>query len=190
MTVLIIVASLLAVGCGSEASRAYVQRMLSLISGGEVSITISGNVNNIRIISTEEKKIYRKIEENLGVSPLVWTYVPDSMVLEDYKIAEETHSCTILYKINNKPMTVQMYNNAQEDSKVAKFDGEVINEVRIETADIEASIWQLNSWKDNKAYVTQFEFDDGYYIITGELDDEIFTKIIKSIKFYNDGVNA
>lgn len=184
MTVLIIVASLLAVGCGSEASRAYVQRMWSLVAGGQVNITISGNENNVRIASTEEEKIYKQIKEKLGVFPIVWTYAPDSMVLEEYQIEESTHSCIIFYEINGGPMTVQIYNNDQEDSKVAKFDGDIIDAVKIETAELEVPIWQIANRKGSKAYVTQFEFMGGYYIITGEIDDEIFTKIIKSINFY------
>ena len=190
MTVLIIVASLLAVGCGSEASRAYVQRMLSLVSGGQLSITLSGDENNIRNLSVEEEKIYKNIKDALGVAPIDWTYSPDSMVLEEYQIEDTTHSCIVFYEINGKPMTVQIYKNVQEDSKVAKYDGEIIKTTRIKSANLEVPIWQINNWKETKAYVVQFEYANGFYIITGEIDDENFTKLIQSINFYEIDTNA
>ena len=190
MTVLIIVASLLAVGCGSEASRAYVQRMWSLVSGGELSIKIGGNETNIRSASVEEEKMYNNIQEKLGIVPIDWTYDPDSMVLEEYKIEESTHSCIIFYTINNQPITVQIYKNVYEDSKVSKYDGRIIKTTRIEAVDLDVPIWKLNSWEEHIAYVTQFEFENGFYIITGEMDDETFTKIIQSIKFCRNDSNA
>lgn len=190
MTVLIIVASLLAVGCGSEASRAYVQRMWSLVSGGELSIKIGGNENNIRSLSAEEEKICKEIKSTLGISPIVWNYAPDSMVLGEYQISEETYSCAIRYKINDKPMTIQMYKNDRIDSKITKFDGEIIRTANIKAIGIDVPIWQLNSWNAGQPYVTQFEFDNGYYVVTGEIDDETFTKLIQSIKFYENDENA
>lgn len=190
MTVLVIVASLLAVGCGSEASRAYVQRMWSLVSGGQLSIKIGGNENNIRSLSIEEEKICKEIKNTLGISPIILNYDPESMILEEYQIAEESYSCALLYKINNKPVTVQMSKNNQVDTKITKFDGDVIRTTKITSIDLDVSIWQLHNWKDGKAYVTQFEFNNGYYIITGEIDDENFTEIIRNIKFYGNDENA
>ena len=188
MTVLVIVASLLAVGCGSEASRAYVQRMWSLVVDGQLTIGIDGREDNIRSLTTEEEKIYSQIRENIGMAPIMWTYSPDSMVLEEYKISEKSNTCVILYEINGKPMTVQMNRHGQVDSTVTKFDGEIIKTARIESADLEVTIWQLRNWEKGKSYVTQFEFNNGYYTITGEIDDETFTKMIQSIKFYEKDV--
>ena len=190
MTVLIIVASLLAVGCGSEASRAYVQRMWSLVVDGQVNVKISGGKNDIRSISTKEEKIYNKIKKAIGISPIIWNYTQNNIILEEYQIEKETYSCVIFYEINNKPMTVQMYRHDQANSKVTNFDGEIIQTVKIEDTDIDASIWQLRNWEEGKAYVTQFEFEGGYYIITGEIDDEIFTNLIKNINFYKSDLNA
>ena len=190
MTVLIIVASLLAVGCGSEASRAYVQRMWSLVVDGQLTIGIDGSENNRRSLTTEEEKIYSKIKESLGFSPIVWSYSPDSMVLEKYQIKPETYSCAIRYQINGNPMVVQMYKDDYVDSKVTKFDGTIVKTEIIESSNITVQIWQIRNWEKGKAYVTQFEIDGGYYIITGEIDEEIFTKIIKSIKLYKSYEDA
>ncbi len=190
MTVLIIVASLLAVGCGSEASRAYVQRMWSLVVDGQLTIGIDGSEDSSRSLTAEEEKIYNKVKESLGLSPAVWTYSPDSMVLENYQIAKETYSCAILYTINDNPMTVQMYKDNPIDSRIAKFDGRIIKTTKIESCNLNVPIWQLSNWEEGKAYVTQFEFANGYYIITGEIDEETFTKIIQSIKFYESNTNA
>lgn len=190
MTVLIIVASLLAVGCGSEASRAYVQRMWSLVSGGELSIKIGGNENNIRSLSAEEERICKEIKSTLGISPIVWNYAPDSMVLENYKIDNEIHACEIFYEINNNPMTVQMYKADQVDSRVTKFDGKVIETTKIIASDLEVQIWQIHNWGERKSFITQFESNGGYYVITGEIDDETFTKLIQSINFYKENPNA
>lgn len=190
MTVLIIVASLLAVGCGSEASRAYVQRMWSLVVDGQLTIGIDSSEDNNRSLTAEEIKIYNKIQEALGIAPPVWTYSPDSMVLEEYEIEEDTYSCVIFYEIDGKPMTVQMYKKNQIDSKITKFDGQIIKRARINAVDLTVSIWQLDSWEEENAYVTQFEFSNGYYVITSEIDDEIFTKLIQNINFYEKGINA
>lgn len=190
MTVLIIVASLLAVGCGSEASRAYVQRMWSLVVDGQLTIGIDLEDNNLRSLSVEEEKIYNKIKENLGILPLIWTYSPDTMILEEYKIKNETDSCAIIYEINGRPLTVQMYKKDQADSRVTKFDGRILKTEKIESMNLDVQIWKLNNWEKGTAYVTQFEFNGGYYVITSETNEEIFTKIIRSINFYGNEENA
>ncbi len=190
MTVLIIVASLLAVGCGSEASRAYVQRMWSLVVDGQLTIGISGSEDNVRSLTAEEIKIYNRIEEALGLPPVIWNYTPDSMILEEYQIIEKAHSCGISYTINGKPITVQINENDQVDSKVTRFDGEIIKNIMIRSIGMEVPIWQLHNWEEGTAFVTQFEYANGFYIITGEIDEETFTKLIQSINFKKDTMDA
>lgn len=190
MTVLVVAASLLAIGCGSEASRAYVQRMWNLIAGRQLSITINNNENNIRIISSEENNLNKKIYEILDISPIVWNYVPGNMVLTESHLEEITHSCTIFYEINGSTLITQMYKNDEHDSRVTTFDGEIIATTELKALNMNISIWKLANYEEGEAYATQFEFNDAYYIVVGEINEENFTKMLNGINFYKNGENA
>lgn len=183
MTVLIIVASLLAVGCGSEASRAYVQRMWSLVLDGQLTIGIDGSGDNMRTISEEEIELNRKTIEILKIQPIEWEYFPNDVSLEQYQFDERTHSCKIVYDLGNAMMIVQMYKDENANSRVIKFDGQTIGKTVIQSNNIEVPIWKLSNWKDGEAYATQFEYNNSYYSITAEICEEEFTKIIQNIKF-------
>lgn len=139
MTVLIIVASLLAVGCGSEASRAYVQRMWSLVVDGQLTIGIDRSEDNIRTISEEEIELNRKTIEILNIQPIEWEYFPNDISLEQYQFDERTHSCKIVYDLGNTMMIVQMYKDENANSRVIKFDGQTIGNTVIQSNKVVSS---------------------------------------------------
>lgn len=171
------------VSVNTEAGKGYLKKMWTFISGDELNITVEKNESNIRSLSEEEEEMNRKVQEDLGIIPIKLLYIPDSMEFEYYKINIEAYDCIAFYKINDVKMSIQMFKNNRIDSRVQKFDGTVINNVIISSENVEVPIWKIESPNQETLYATQFEFGEGYYTISGFVDEQEFTKIIQNINF-------
>lgn len=168
----------------SEAGRAYFMKMWNFVSGNELSIKINktGTGDVIRSLSEDEERMNQEIEEKLGVAPIRMLYIPENMKFQSYKLNEEGHDCIVFYTVNDSILNIRMYKEDDTRSMVQKLDGEPKEHVLIKSKNIEVPVWELANEEGEKSYVTQFEFEEGYYFITAMMNQKEFTKILQNIE--------
>lgn len=168
----------------SEAGRAYFMKMWNFVSGNELSIKINktGTGDVIRSLSEDEERMNQEIEEKLGVAPIRMLYIPENMKFQSYKLNEEGHDCIVFYTVNDSILNIRMYKEDDTRSMVQKLDGELKEHVLIKSKNIEVPVWELANEEGEKSYVTQFEFEEGYYFITAMMNQKEFTKILQNIE--------
>ena len=168
----------------SEAGRAYFMKMWNFVSGNELSIKINktGTGDVIRSLSEDEERMNQEIEEKLGVAPIRMLYIPENMKFQSYKLNEEGHDCIVFYTVNDSILNIRMYKEDDTRSMVQKLDGEPKEHVLIKSKNIEVPVWELANEEGEKSYVTQFEFEEGYYFITAMMYQKEFTKILQNIE--------
>lgn len=168
----------------SEAGRAYFMKMWNFVSGNELSIKINktGTGDVIRSLSEDEERMNQEIEEKLGVAPIRMLYIPENMKFQSYKLNEEGHDCIVFYTVNDSILNIRMYKEDDTRSMVQKLDGELKEHVLIKSKNIEVPVWELANEEGEKSYVTQFEFEEGYYFITAVMNQKEFTKILQNIE--------
>ena len=168
----------------SEAGRAYFMKMWNFVSGNELSIKINktGTGDVIRSLSEDEERMNQEIEEKLGVAPIRMLYIPENMKFQSYKLNEEGHDCIVFYTVNDSILNIRMYKEDDTRSMVQKLDGEPKEHVLIKSKNIAVPVWELANEEGEKSYVTQFEFEEGYYFITAMMNQKEFTKILQNIE--------
>lgn len=87
------------------------------------------------------------------------------MKFQSYKLNEEGHDCIVFYTVNDSILNIRMYKEDDTRSMVQKLDGELKEHVLIKSKNIEVPVWELANEEGEKSYVTQFEFEEGYYFI-------------------------
>ena len=168
----------------SEAGRAYFMKMWNFVSGNELSIKINktGTGDVIRSLSEDEERMNQEIEEKLGIAPIRMLYIPENMKFQSYKLNEEGHDCIVFYTVNDSILNIRMYKEDDTRSMVQKLDGEPQEDVLIKSKNMEVPVWELANEEGEKSYVTQFEFEEGYYFITAMMNQKEFTKILQNIE--------
>lgn len=168
----------------SEAGRAYFMKMWNFVSGNELSIKINktGTGDVIRSLSEDEERMNQEIEEKLGVAPIRMLYIPENMVFQNYSINLEIYNCIEIYEIDGLNFNIQIFNKRNKNSLGQKFDGELAYTIETGTKQMQVPVYKIKDDEGKDMFIAQFEYDEGYYIISSSISKEKFTKILQNIE--------
>lgn len=168
----------------SEAGRAYFMKMWNFVSGNELSIKINktGTGDVIRSLSEDEERMNQEIKEKLGVAPIRMLYIPENMVFQNYSINLEIYNCIEIYEIDGLNFNIQIFNKRNKNSLGQKFDGELAYTIETGTKQMQVPVYKIKDDEGKDMFIAQFEYDEGYYIISSSISKEKFTKILQNIE--------
>lgn len=166
----------------SEANRVKLLSVWNSI----VSDGLSINVDERKPIFNEdlaEQEAYEEIKKNLGFQIAKLMYVPDGMIYDDYIIDINDKRARIYYSYNtDQIISVCMYRNESAIRHDQKFEGKIVDSVKIFSEEIEAEIWSIDN-PTERTYVSEFEYNKVYYTVCGNISRKEFEKMISSIIF-------
>lgn len=177
-------ALVLLMGMGAVGSRAWISDSSDI--GRETEVTTKVDNEDKKDILLEEEEIYQEIGEKLGIAPLWLGYLPKGMKLERYVVMEDTGWAGTYYLYQEKVISIQMFKDSIEGSGNIQWDGTayklegVTNEYGYEDL-IEAYCID----EQNGNYGASIKYANGYYKISGALEEEDFLEILNGIYFKN-----
>lgn len=135
---------------------------------------------------TDEIKVYRKITEELGISPVRLGYKPKNMFLIKYSIDTEQRKVLLFYKYGEEVIRYAAYVNDSDSSFGQKELDKMVDEYSITIdEDINCSIKEYEIDKtDRKRYIAEFEYQGVHYQLKGVMEKEKFKKIVRDLKFF------
>ncbi len=164
----------------SEANRVKLLSAWNSIVGDELRIDIDSE-NNIQNIKEEEA--YNVIKEILGISPVRLLYKPQSLEYSDCEIDETAKIANLYYLYNNTIISICMYGNGSEAKRSLKFDGSIVDLVKVNYNEkITAKIWSIRN-ENEETYLSEFEYEEAYYLIWASMNKKEFEKMISNIAF-------
>ena len=177
-------ALVLLMGMGAVGSRAWISDSSDM--DRETEVTTKVNNEDKKSILLEEEEIYQEIGEKLGIAPLWLGYLPKGMKLDSYVITEDTGWATVYYLYNNNTISIQMFKQSVENSSNVQWDG-----IAVELNDV-SNIYGYEDLieaycidKENGNYGASIKYANGYYKISGSLEEEEFLEILNGIYFKN-----
>ena len=177
-------ALVLLMGMGAVGSRAWISDSSDI--GRETEVTTKVNNEDKKSILLEEEEIYQEIGEKLGIAPLWLGYLPKGMKLDSYVITEDTGWATVYYLYNNNTISIQMFKQSVENSSNVQWDG-----IAVELNDV-SNIYGYEDLieaycidKENGNYGASIKYANGYYKISGSLEEKVFLEILNGIYFKN-----
>ena len=166
----------------SEANR---EKVLS-VWNSVVSDGLSFNVDEKNLKSNEdfaEQEAYDEIKSKLDFQIAKMMYVPQGMTYDDYMIDDADGRASIYYTYGNDAIiSIYMYRNNLTIRHNQKFDGEIIDSVKIASEEIETEVWSVDN-STTKTYICGFEYKNVYYTVCGDVSEKEFKKMISSIIF-------
>ena len=174
----------LVMGTGVVGDRAWISDSNDLERETEVTTKVDNEEKSDALL--EEEAIYQEIAEKLGIAPIWLGYFPDGMELDSYVIFEETGWAMVNYLYDENVISVQMFKQSIESSSNLQWDGEAVKITDITNmhgyeGNIEAYCVDI----ENLNYGANISYGNGYYRISGNMEKELFLKILDGIYFKN-----
>lgn len=181
------VAVVFGVGMTSEANRRLVFQAWDNITGNFGLRMATDYVDEDKIVRTrtsEEVEDAKLISEELGISSIDLSYLPEGMEYLRCEIDKAGDNATMFYSYEDKIFMVKMLKSNAEGVAYYSVDDESKME-SLYTADqeIEAKIGTLNGDSEEETYIAQMEFEGCNYVLNGMISLEEMKKIIKFIFF-------
>ena len=182
--VVLAAALVLAMGTGVVGDRAWIAESDDMERETEVTTKVDNDEKGNALL--EEEEIYQEIADKLGIAPLWLGYIPEGMVLDSYAITESTGWAGIYYLYNEKVIVVEMFKKSIESSTNVQWDGAAyelkdISNIHGYEKDIEAYCID----EKNQNYGASISYGNGYYKISGSIDEKNFLSILDGIYFKN-----
>ena len=169
-----------ATGVGATGAKLFVPKVENSGEDGEFNTTIiNGEMEEDRDVTEEEA--YEEIEDKIGIQALRLNDKPQGMTLEKVYIDEKSREAQMEFTFNEKILTV--YENKQSSDAVfrTEIDGEVIETIEAFHLDQAIDIMEVDRGDGEKFYTAQFKHGNAYYYLNGNIELEIFEKILNGI---------
>ena len=172
---------LLGMGIVGSTKKLYIPVIMQKERGDEVNTKVENSESTA--IDIDEDEVCQEIQDKLGVLPIWFQYRPEGMKLTSYTISEVSHDAVIEYMINDQILHVFIYKRGTDSSINLQKDGEIINDVSVESCGLTVEVQQINGSPEESYYATEFEYLNTYYSISSSVAEEEFQKIVERISY-------
>lgn len=178
-------AMVLVVGLGvaSSGSKLYVPEILRRNIGNEVTTKI----NNTEVIAHQydEEEVRKEIQEELGVLVPRLFYKPEGMWLIDYSVNADVLEAILKYEYEEQRIYIYVSKNYSDSAINFQTDDKEVDRITVESCGFEVPVYEYQDPEKNNYYITEFEYLNTYYFISGMLELSEFQKILENILIKN-----
>ena len=179
-TVLICV---LAVSMSSEANRQYIMGMVNTIIGNGSQRAVVDTKGTVFNRDKKEGEAYEEIEEKLGIPVPRLTCLAEGMAYDSYFLSEGLRDGSVFYTYGEMIVTLGIHKREGGSVMNQTFGGELVNKSKIEVNGLPVQIYEMEHEGGEHSYIAEFEWEDGYYVLTGKMEREAFLKVVQGIAF-------
>ncbi len=167
----------------SEANRTYLGDRIRYLMGDEVVVRVRGDEEQKNTENEEKEKVaYREIEEQIGIPVPVFRYKPSAEDTFEYEILHEDAIVMIKYQYNDIFLTLWMINKNRAETIEVAAHGKKISEVDVMEGVLTIPIQEIKDTIDfESTYAAQWEYKEGYYQLSGKVEEKEFIEIVKNI---------
>ena len=171
-----------ATGVGATGAKLFVPKVENSGEDGEFNTTINnGDVASYEEVTEDEA--YEEIEERLGIQALRLSSKPKDLILEKVYIDESTREAQMEFSDNGNIFTVYENKQASDSTFKTEMDGVEVDSIDAFHLNQTVSIVQIDRGDGKIAYATQFEQNNAYYYINGNIELETFEEILNGLFF-------
>ena len=170
----------------SRANRSYFMYKMQYLIGDEVVANEgNGDHKNNTIEKKRSHQAEQEIEKKLGISVPLFLYKLQMKTNDDYNIQYGDNIAIVEYLYNNSIIVnLRMYNKNNTDISSVDFQGKTIKELSLKEGAISAVIVKIEAPQNEEpTLAAQWEYENGYYQLSGKIEESEFLKILKSISY-------
>lgn len=171
----------------SEANRTYLKYTMRYLTGDEIVVQIGNGEKqrNMEDLNEKEKVLaYQEIQEKLGIPVPDFQYEPEGQRGFEYNIWHENAAATIDYQFGDTIINFCMVNKERTEVSGMTIEGKIIKEVDVLRGALTIPVQKIKDFGDEEpSYVAQWEHKDGYYQLSGKIEEKEFLEIVENIYY-------
>lgn len=170
-------------GMTSEANRTYLGDRLRYLLGNEVAVCVRNNEERKNEESEEKKRAaYREIEEEIGIPVPIFVYDSNTENSFKYNITHKNSAAILEYQYGDTVLMLGMVNKSRAETSGMAVHGKKIKEVDVMKGILTIPVQKIKDTTDFKStYAAQWEYKEGYYQLSGKVEEKEFIEIVKNI---------
>lgn len=172
-----------AVSMSSEANRQYIMGMVNTIIGNGSQRAAVDTKETVFNRDREEGEAYEEIEEKLGIPVPRLTYLAEGMAYDSYFLSEGLRDGSVFYTYGEMIVTLSIHKRDGTSIISQTFGGELADQFRIKVNELPVQIYEMEHEEGEHSYIAEFEWEDGYYVLTGKIEREAFLKVVQGLAF-------
>ena len=172
-----------AVSMSSEANRQYIMGMVNTIIGNGSQRAAVDTKETVFNRDREEGEAYEEIEEKLGIPVPRLTCLAEGMAYDSYFLSEGLRDGSVFYTYGEMIVTLSIHKRDGTSIISQTFGGELADQFRIKVNELSVQIYEMEHEEGEHSYIAEFEWEDGYYVLTGKIEREAFLKVVQGIAF-------
>ena len=162
----------------SEANRSYFWCKMQYLVGDSGNEADSNTTENKK----REEKIESEIKNQLDILVPYFDYKLQLASDDAYSVQYGNAAVILEYQYNNSIMNLRIFNKNRTDISAREFKGKIIKELNLEEKALTIAILEMKSSEDKEAALAaQWEYQGGFYQLSGKADEKEFIKILESI---------
>ena len=169
----------------SEANRTYLNDKIRYLMGDEVVVRVRSDEEQKNMESEEkERAAYREIEEQIGIPVPVLVYDSSAEDSFKYEILHKEAMVIIKYPYDDIFLTLWMVNKNRGETSGVVVHGEKIKDVDVMEGLLTIPIQEIKDTTDfESTYAAQWEYENGYYQLSGKIEEKEFIDIVENIYY-------
>lgn len=172
-----------AVSMSSEANRQYIMGMVNTIIGNGSQRAAVDTKETVFNRDREEGEAYEEIEEKLGIPVPRLTCLAEGMAYDSYFLSEGLRDGSVFYTYGEMIVTLSIHKRDGTSIISQTFGGELADQFRIKVNELSVQIYEMEHEEGEHSYIAEFEWEDGYYVLTGKIEREAFLKVVQGLAF-------
>lgn len=169
----------------SEANRSYLMYKARYLVGDEIVLD-EGNAGDADDMEKWQGEKYNRqeAEEKLGIPIPVFQYKLELNTEEAYNIQYGDAVATVEYQYDDSIVNLRMINRNKADAHGIDFQGKILRKVDIKRGMISIIVLEVSGMDDEEVTLAaQWEYQEGYYQLSGKIEENKFINILKSIMY-------
>lgn len=186
LLVAVVVIMVLAVGMTSIGGTPFVAKVLKDVIGDRemTKINTEREGEDERAIADNSEEIfYQKVEEEFGITPVKFGYVPEGTQFIGGDIDQTIKKVCMLYQYQETIIEYRIIFNYEERSYGYDIEDSMDKEEFVEVLGIPVSVRQYAIEGDKNEYVIQLEYENVFYVISAAMPKEEVLEIIQNLIF-------
>lgn len=157
----------------SEAARAHLKNAFEYITGDESNA-----------LHKKELSVRQEIQKEIGIPVPILQYKPKGKKIFKYNIELEKNAATIKYQCENITINLYMINTDKMEVNNQTKSGKKIKDISVMRGSFTIPVEETKNLENKElSYSAQWNYEKGYYRLTGTSNKKEFLKIVEYICF-------
>lgn len=169
----------------SEANRSYLMYKIQYLVGDEIVLD-KGNAGDAEDMGKWQGEKYNRqeAEEKLGIPIPDFQYKLELNTEDAYNIQYGEAIATVEYEYDDNIVNLRMINRNKADAHGIDFQGKVLKKINVRKGMISIIVLEVKAEDDEEVTLAaQWEYQEGYYQLSGKIEEDEFINILKNIAY-------